>query len=87
MDNLVNDVNNTKKVTVGLPEEEDAAILTRKINGMMVEGKILYVEALKKKQVCESFKAYMYLSSGLLFYKLKTILTELMMRQNIFNFV
>lgn len=51
LDNLVNDVNNTKKVTVGLPEEEDAAILTRKINGMMVEGKILYVEALKKKQV------------------------------------
>lgn len=51
MDNLVNE-GKTKKVTVGLPEEEDAAILTRNINGLYYDGRQLYVKDVRQKTVC-----------------------------------
>lgn len=49
LDNLTSESNDTKRVTVGLAEEEDAAILVRKINGLFVDGQQLYVETIKKK--------------------------------------
>lgn len=51
LDNLTHGDNNSKKVTVGLAEEEDAAILVRKINGLFVDGRQIYVETVTKKQV------------------------------------
>ncbi|PZC82857.1 hypothetical protein B5X24_HaOG209300 [Helicoverpa armigera] len=51
LDNLVpHRENGSKKVTVGLAEEEDAAILVRKLNGLLVDGNQLIVESVKKKQ-------------------------------------
>uniref|UniRef100_A0A2A4JQX4 Uncharacterized protein n=1 Tax=Heliothis virescens TaxID=7102 RepID=A0A2A4JQX4_HELVI len=51
LDNLVpHRENGSKKVTVGLAEEEDAAILVRKLNGLLLGGHQLVVESLKKKQ-------------------------------------
>ncbi|XP_047037634.1 uncharacterized protein LOC124642920 [Helicoverpa zea] len=51
LDNLVpHRENGSKKVTVGLAEEEDAAILFRKLNGLLVDGNQLIVESVKKKQ-------------------------------------
>ncbi|XP_026743447.1 uncharacterized protein LOC113505117 isoform X2 [Trichoplusia ni] len=49
LDNLTAHTLKTKKVTVGLPEEEDAALVMRKINGHNFEGNFLVVELLKKK--------------------------------------
>lgn len=50
LDNLVSE-GNTKKVTVGLADEGDAAILVRKINGLYINGVQLYVEDKRKKKV------------------------------------
>lgn len=41
----------TKKVTVGVSDDGDAAILVRKVNGLYVEGQQLYVEDVRKKRV------------------------------------
>lgn len=49
LDNLTAHTLKTKKVTVGLPEEEDAALVMRKINGHNFEGNFLVVELLKKR--------------------------------------
>ncbi|CAG9790090.1 unnamed protein product [Diatraea saccharalis] len=49
LDHLVNE-GDYKKVTVGVAEEEDAAILVRKINGLYVEGAQLYVEDIRQKK-------------------------------------
>lgn len=54
LDNLVSDGRNSKRVTVGLAEEEDAALLVRHINGLYLEGRQLYVEDVRKKKVCDS---------------------------------
>ncbi|KAL0859927.1 hypothetical protein ABMA27_010252 [Loxostege sticticalis] len=50
LDNLVSDGRNSKRVTVGLAEEEDAALLVRHINGLYLEGRQLYVEDVRKKK-------------------------------------
>lgn len=55
LDNLVNDGKGNKKVTVGLAEESDAAILVRKINGLFVGGNQLYVENVKQNKVSDVF--------------------------------
>lgn len=47
LDNLVSDGKGNKKVTVGLAEESDAAILARKINGSFIGGNQLFVENVK----------------------------------------
>ncbi|RVE44980.1 hypothetical protein evm_010405 [Chilo suppressalis] len=49
LDHLVKD-GQYKKVTVGVVEEEDAAILVRKINGLYVQGAQLYVEDIRQKK-------------------------------------
>ncbi|CAH0598738.1 unnamed protein product [Chrysodeixis includens] len=49
LDNLTGHTENSKQVTVGLPEEEDAALLMRKLNGHYHEGYHLRVEPVKKK--------------------------------------
>lgn len=55
LDNLVSDGKGNKKVTVGLAEESDGAILVRKINGLFIGGNQLYVENVKQKKVCKQF--------------------------------
>ncbi|KAJ2943080.1 hypothetical protein O0L34_g18771 [Tuta absoluta] len=52
LDNLVNE-GTTKKVTVGLADEGDGAILVRKINGIFVGGQQLYVEDVRQKKESE----------------------------------
>ncbi|KAJ0170490.1 hypothetical protein K1T71_013861 [Dendrolimus kikuchii] len=49
LDNLVAD-GTCKTVTVGLAEEDDAALLARKINGYNYKGNSLYVQDLKKNK-------------------------------------
>lgn len=41
----------SKKVTVGVAEDADAAILTRKINGLFWNGQHLYVEDVRQQKV------------------------------------
>ncbi|XP_038217039.1 uncharacterized protein LOC119835977 [Zerene cesonia] len=53
LDNLVNDKPGTKRVTVGLAEESDAAIFVRKINGMFIKGHQLFVENVRQKKASE----------------------------------
>lgn len=55
LDNLVNDGKGNKKVTVGLAEEADGAILVRKINGLFVGGNQLHVENVKPNKVSKQF--------------------------------
>ncbi|KAI5638273.1 hypothetical protein NE865_09088 [Phthorimaea operculella] len=52
LDNLVNE-GSTKKVTVGLADDGDGAILVRKINGIFVGGQQLYVEDVRQKKESE----------------------------------
>ncbi|KAL4707099.1 hypothetical protein ACJJTC_011425 [Scirpophaga incertulas] len=49
LDNLVSE-GKKKKVTVGLAEDEDAAILIRNINGIYYEGNQLYVEDMRQSK-------------------------------------
>ncbi|CAG4975182.1 unnamed protein product [Colias eurytheme] len=53
LDNLVDDKPGTKRVTVGLAEESDAAIFVRKINGMYIKGHQLFVENVRQKKASE----------------------------------
>lgn len=55
LDNLVSDGKGNKKVTVGLAEESDAAILVRKVNGIFIGGNQLYVENVKQNKVRKYF--------------------------------
>lgn len=50
LDNLVSE-GKSKKVTIGLAEEEDAAMLFRKLNGYNYKGNSLYVQDVKKSSV------------------------------------
>ncbi|XP_039761504.1 uncharacterized protein LOC120634784 isoform X2 [Pararge aegeria] len=52
LDNLT-DEGDTKRVTVGLADEGDAAILVRKINGLYLGGRKLFVEDVRQKKSCE----------------------------------
>ncbi|XP_032524272.2 uncharacterized protein LOC116775501 [Danaus plexippus] len=49
LDNLL-DEGNRKRITVGLAEEEDAAILMRKLNGTLYKNRVLYVEDVRQKK-------------------------------------
>lgn len=61
LDNLMSDGKGNKKVTVGLAEEGDAAILVRKINGLFVGEHQLYVENVKQNKVSECFLLHIYI--------------------------
>lgn len=50
LDDLMSE-GSTKRVTVGVADDGDAAVLVRKVNGLYVEGQQLYVEDARKKRV------------------------------------
>lgn len=55
LDNLVPEGEN-KRVTVGLADEGDAALLVRKINGLYIGGCQLYVEDVRQKKVYQCLR-------------------------------
>ncbi|XP_045780889.1 uncharacterized protein LOC123877979 isoform X4 [Maniola jurtina] len=53
LDNFTAEGNNNKRVTVGLADEGDAALLVRKINGLFLSGCQLFVEDMRQKKSSE----------------------------------
>ncbi|CAG9572962.1 unnamed protein product [Danaus chrysippus] len=49
LDNLLNE-GNRKRITVGLAEEADAALLMTKLNGKLYKNRVLYVEDVRQKK-------------------------------------